>query len=410
MRTSFLGQGFEDQSSNAVGNHLMEYLGLNCFHSFTGISAFASESGVYGLTRYLNAAQHNFSHVNLIVGVDLEGTSIEALEEILALNINSYIFYQKEQPVFHPKIYLFEGANDFKIIIGSSNLTRNGLFINVESSILFEFDSTDSDGLAFLSTIKDYYRSLFDFSDPNLFRISASIISDFYADGIIPDETTRRNNYHKKAIAFALPPSTIPNALAIQNRTTARVPSTFPSKPRNSGTITGLAPAPSTTVPIPTFPPVIGPPAVLLPPVRTLVWQKLALSQSDAQSVPSGTNGTGNLKLSQAGFMVEGELIDYNTYFRDHVFQHLPWASTKPSNTSYQETICNFDVTILGISYGSQPIKLSHNPARISNQKNVSSWLHWGNNLRIALQRTNVTGRTLNLYQIGSNEFSIEII
>src|SRR5690606_14642815 len=125
----------EAKSISAVGNHLMRFLGQKGFDSFTGISAFASESGVYGLSNYLNIAQNNFKDLNLIVGVDLDGTSKEALEEILALNINSYIFYQKEQPVFHPKIYLFEGVKEFKIIIGSSNLTRGGLFTNVESSM-----------------------------------------------------------------------------------------------------------------------------------------------------------------------------------------------------------------------------------------------------------------------------------
>ena len=92
MKISFLGQGFEDKSVDAVGKHLMNFLAQNDFHSFTGISAFASESGVYGLAHYLNSARSNFKNLTLIVGVDLEGTSKEALEEILAININGYIF------------------------------------------------------------------------------------------------------------------------------------------------------------------------------------------------------------------------------------------------------------------------------------------------------------------------------
>jgi len=129
----------------------MIFLGQKKFNSFTGISAFASESGIYGLSGHLNSAKKNFKNLNLIIGVDLEGTSKEALEEILALNINSYIFYQLEPPVFHPKIYLFEGDKEVKLILGSSNLTRGGLFTNVESSMLIEFDSKDKEGLAFLS-------------------------------------------------------------------------------------------------------------------------------------------------------------------------------------------------------------------------------------------------------------------
>ncbi len=398
MKISFLGQGFEDKSVEAVGNHLMTLLSQKNFHSFTGISAFASESGVYGLSHYLNIAKNNFQNLNLIVGVDLEGTSKEALEEILSLNINSYIFYQKERPIFHPKIYLFEGEKDFKLIIGSSNLTHGGLFTNVESSMLIEFNSTDRDGLALLSELKRYYGSLFDFSDSNLFKISASLIADFYSDGIIPDEVTRRNNFHKKAILA----NTVAKKVVVSKRVIAKVPSAFPKKPKKA--------KPTTTV----IPQTIINQPVILSTTQTqpklLVWQKLSLSQSDAQFVPAGTNGTGNLKLSQARFKLNNLLINHNTYFRNQVFQHLSWARTKPTSTTYEETICNFDITILGTSYGVQPIKLSHDPIRISNQANTPSWLHWGNTLMSILQQNNITGHTLNLYQLGNQSFSIEII
>ena len=139
------------------------------------------------------------------------------------------------------------------------------------------------------------------------------------------------------------------------------------------------------------------------------MWQKLSLSRSDAQFVPTGTNGTGNLKLSQAGFRRNGLLINHNTYFRNQVFQNLSWAKTKPTSTTYEETICNFDITIMGTSYGIQPIKLSYDPIRISNQANTPSWLHWGNTIMTLLQQTNVTGRTLNLYQTGQ-DFAIDIV
>ncbi|SEW24705.1 PLD-like domain-containing protein [Chitinophaga sp. YR573] len=404
MKISFLGQGFEDKSVNAVGNHLVNFLSLTGFDSFTGISAFASESGVYGLSGFLNAAKNNFKHLNLIVGVDLEGTSKEALEEILALNINSYVFYQQEQPVFHPKIFLIEGAKETKIIIGSSNLTRGGLFTNVESSMLIEFDLNDKEGLALLSELKSYYQSLFDFSDPNLLKVSTSIIAELFSKGIIPDETTRRSNYAKRLTGTSSGSSASTSTVIIQKRATAKVPSTFPSKPKTAGSSN------ATTSPQTIAQSTITPPIINQAQQRVLVWQKLSLSRSDAQSVPTGTNGTGNLKLSQASFRLNGVLINHNTYFRNQVFQHLGWARTKPTSTTYEETICNFDVTILGTSHGLQPIKLSYDPIRISNQANTPSWLHWGNVLMSILQQTNVTGRTLNLYQLGNQSFSIEIV
>lgn len=151
MKITLLGQGFEPESINAVGKHLIELFSMKVFHTFTGISAFASEAGIIGLSEHINKAKANFKNLNLIVGIDEEGTSKEALIEILNLNINSYIFYQEEPPIFHPKIYLFEGDTITKLIIGSSNLTARGLYGNVESSLLVEFTQKDAQGIQLIA-------------------------------------------------------------------------------------------------------------------------------------------------------------------------------------------------------------------------------------------------------------------
>src|SRR5690606_17880617 len=108
MKVTFLGQGFLADTDNAVGTLIEKLFSENVYHTFTGITAFASEAGVYGLSNSI-ADSLSLKNVNLIVGIDQEGTPKDALEELLKLNVNSYIFYQKEAPIFHPKIYLFEG-------------------------------------------------------------------------------------------------------------------------------------------------------------------------------------------------------------------------------------------------------------------------------------------------------------
>ena len=106
MKIQFLGQGYNKDTHLPVGQYLINSLTSGKYTSFTGISAFASSSAVAILADYI--LNSKLESVNLIVGIDQEGTPKEALEEILKLNVNSYIFYQKESPIFHPKIYLFE--------------------------------------------------------------------------------------------------------------------------------------------------------------------------------------------------------------------------------------------------------------------------------------------------------------
>lgn len=146
-----------------------------------------------------------------------------------------------------------------------------------------------------------------------------------------------------------------------------------------------------------------------VPQPRFLVWQKLSLSKSDAQDVPAGTAITANLKLSQARFRINHIIIDQKTYFRNQVFNNLSWIQTKPNNNSYEESHCPFDITILGNPIGIYTLKLSHDPVRIAGQGNTPTWLHWGNTVLPFLQQTNITNRTLNLYQAGQS-FFIDIV
>jgi HKD family nuclease len=389
MTVKFLGQGFEATSSNAVGNYLISSLNQSNFHSFTGISAFASEAGVFGLTKHILNAKRNFQapkRIVFVVGIDQQGTSQEALVEIKNLNVESYIFYQSEAPIFHPKIYLFEGDRDTRLILGSSNLTGTGLFINVEGSLLIEFNNSDTEGTRLLNELKTYYQALFNLTDPNLFRISDPVIADFVARGIVPDETMRRRMYNFKTDDPAQQPGQQGGSSTIPGRRTAAFPSSFPRKRRTAAAA----------------------PVVAVVPNKVLVWQKLRLSQSDAQNVPAGTAVTGNLKLSQARFKVNNVVIDQTTYFRNNIFRNLTWANTKPNNNSYEEALCPFDITLPGNAIGVHTLKLSHDPVRIAGQGNTPTWLHWGNDLMLLLQQNNITGKTLSLYTDGHN-FFIEI-
>jgi len=394
MKISFLGQGIEPTSKNAVGNLLVKYLKEKKFNSFTGFSAFASEAGIYGLSGHINSAKKNFKNLTIIVGIDQGGTSKEALEEILSLNIESYIFYQKENPIFHPKFYLFEGTNDVKIILGSSNLTGTGLFTNIESSLLVEFNKTDKDGLALLSELKTYYKSLLNYTDPNIFKIDNKVINNFFLDGIVPDEATRKRNYSKGTSTST---GKKVNKSKVPKRSVPKVPSSiFPSKSKKS--------KPATVVPVAATVPVTT--AITS---KNLVWKKLKLSNSDAQDVPAGTAITGNLKLAQARFKLGTTVIDQKTYFRNQVFNKLNWVKTKPHSATYEETFGVFDILISGKPIGKFTLKLSHDSSRVAGQGNTPTWLHWGRTVIPVLQKNSLSGKTLNLYEV-NNDFLIEIV
>ena len=230
MELNFLGQGFEDVSDDSVGNQLMKYLSHKDYHTFTAFSAFTSLAAIEGLQKFITNAPKNYTSFNFILGINQRGTSKETLEALLKLQVKSFVFYHNPNLIFHPKIYLFEGNNISKVIIGSSNLTNNGLFANIESSVLVTLQQDDKNDVAFLNRLKTYYKGIFKEDDPNLKPITKQLIESLVDDGIIPTEKERKaeflknkNKSKKKTKSNIFPPRKSPKIPNEFKRTTSSV-------------------------------------------------------------------------------------------------------------------------------------------------------------------------------------------
>lgn len=387
MTIKFLGQGYEIESKNAVGNYLVELLSQKHFHSFTAIAAFASEAAISGLASHIEKAKDNFKHINIIVGIDQEGTSKEALYEIENLSVNAYIFYQKESPIFHPKIYLFEGDNETKIIVGSSNLTGRGLFINVESSLLVEFSEGDKEGETFLSELKEYYKGLFAFSDANLFKITKETVQAFIDEGIVPNEIVRRQ-LHGKHLKGDIK-SSQPN-LKIPKRKTASIPKSFKVSRKAVSKTEVLSPKEITEQ-------------------QNLMWESGPLKERDL-NIPKGsnTNPTGSMLFKKG--LTEG--IDQRHYFRDIVFASLNWVfDTRKGSTHLEKAAALFRIIIFGKDYGTFALTITHNPrtdTRSYEQNNGMTSLSWGD-AKSLIANDKLIGKNAKLYGNNTNEFSLII-
>ena len=83
---------------------------------------------------------------------------------------------------------MFEGKDKNRIIVGSSNFTNNGLFNNVEASILLDFTSQDKSGLKVLNQLKNYFSPLLDYTEPNLNNVNQEYINELYEKGLLSNE------------------------------------------------------------------------------------------------------------------------------------------------------------------------------------------------------------------------------
>lgn len=388
MNISFLGQGFSAVSKNAVGNKLVENLAKTDYHTFTGITAFTSLSGINGLNKHINGAPHLKAKA-IITGIDQKGTSKEALQALLNSGIPSYIFYQPAWSIFHPKMYLFEGDKTCSLILGSSNLTAQGLFANVEGSFLVEVDNSQPAELAIINELKTYFKGLFDFSDPNLKPLTQRLIIDLVSAGIVPTEAQRKAIQDKQPTAA---------------RRSTKLASLFPKR-----TITAVpADFKSNRVPKPVVP------IVRRKKLRTavvpgnLAWIRRKLPASSVQLSPGG-NPTGGLRLVQDHFSIAGQIIDQTTYFRNIVFSKGNWTTIK-TTPLVEVTKANFDVTIKGIFIGNYDLEVRHKPSGDAGQNNYTTSISWGD-LSDQIKQSKLTNAQLELYypQAGGNTYSIII-
>lgn len=360
MKIKFLGQGFLPDANSPVGEYLMRFLAADEFHTFIGFSAFASEAGILGLSNHFQKAKQNYEKINLVVGVDQKGTSKEALKAILDLDINAAVFYQPAFPIFHPKIYLFEGELRTELIIGSSNLTMQGLFVNVEASLLVSIDNESEEDCRILDELKAYFKGVFDQSDPNLQPLTNELIEELVATGVVPTETERTLKHDKveakeKETTWALIARLFPR------RAIAKVSKEF-KRVRKASMV-----EPVTELPEPAKPHTLG----------ELVWAKYNLPKSDVQ-IPQDerTNPTGGLRLTQAKYLIDGKEIDDTTYFRK-LFADFKWMDAG-KKTFVEIAIVPFEITIRGEYIGKFNLAVRHKPSGDAGQNNYTTSISWG--------------------------------
>lgn len=192
MQLNFIGHGLDPTNENTVGNILATSFQENKFDTFFGFVAFASISGVRKLLPFINEVKPTYKELTFFIGVDENATSKEALEQLIANEIETYIFHTQSAMIYHPKVFLFEGKNWTRLIIGSTNLTHSGLFVNVEAAMSMDFRPTDPQGKKITNQLKNYFASLLDKTDKNLERLTASLLGTLCKQGLVVDEIRTR--------------------------------------------------------------------------------------------------------------------------------------------------------------------------------------------------------------------------
>jgi HKD family nuclease len=109
------------------------------------LSAFVSAGAVEVFEPFFDRFLSSSNRIEMIVGLDLNGTDTNALRRLLSLSnayhsqvdVRVWTAAQKSS-LFHPKLYICTTADSMSAIVGSANFTRSGICNNLESVFAIE--------------------------------------------------------------------------------------------------------------------------------------------------------------------------------------------------------------------------------------------------------------------------------
>lgn len=225
MDTIIIGQGYNLDKDTSVAKELIELFNSQRYSSFTCLVAFASYGGVSALTPYIQRAKESGVSIRIILGIDQKGTSKDALEEVLSWGVDARVYHTRAFNIFHPKVYLFENADIFTLIVGSNNLTEMGLVKNVECSLLVRDIKSNPVHRGFY----EYWKGILDGSEDNLYPITKKLISDLVESGVVTSEYDRKCRYDNGRDE---PLSSSSKKIAFKNCLIQKLPAGFKPKKR----------------------------------------------------------------------------------------------------------------------------------------------------------------------------------
>ncbi|MFV0225494.1 phospholipase D family protein [Empedobacter falsenii] len=395
MKVEILNQGFNLELDKPVGNKVIELIETREIKKITILTAFSSSSIIDKICKYLEIKNIQIDTFRVVTGIDQKGTSKDALKSLLEQElITPRVFYSTSNNIFHPKIYLFENETTTFLIIGSSNFTQQGLFVNIESSVFLEIENTSGD-YKIIEDLCNYYTILRSDEDENLYILNDDLIDLLDTKGLLPNKIDvykdiKKNILEKNSVSSNFKKRELPKLPNFLLNLVKKVKRSSSEK----------------KIVVQEDKPVYVDSSS-----NRIIWISSSLTERDL-NVPKGqnTNVTGEINIDRGGM---DKSIDFRHYYRENSFDKLEWKnSLKKRFEHLEEAFANFTILIDGENKGTYNLKLSHNPKTDTTsylQKNAMTKLKWGDAKSI-IANPLLLGKIMSIYSTAEyNKFIIEI-
>jgi hypothetical protein len=426
---SFHGQPFG--KARPAGSILRAMLDDDELSTIAIVVAWVRFRGLLRLKPSFEAFRKRGGRLRVVLGVDEGGATRPGLLGAMRLANEAYVFKDACGGTFHPKVYLGEGAHKAELLVGSTNLTPGGLYVNVEASTLTVFDLPAEDKHPALGDARLFIAGLIDDREACR-RLTRKTVDELCADKRYRIALNERPRSRARGRPRGADRADIDETAAgagtdepgplfsPSRRRRTRIPSLTqadrdelaalelddpqePGPPGAAGSPEGGVP-PSAPVssgsPVPSS--ALAPPGA---PSVTDVWTK-KMNRSDAQQVSERSNPTGLLRLTK-----EDHDVDPQTWFRRTFFRApVKWKrTTDRRNNRVEQADVKFDVRIEGVDLGKFKLKVDYGIHREAKQKNIPTVIHWGPDLAKALRKRDRSGRMLTLERLDGGSYRLSI-
>lgn len=171
-----------------IGDFLNKTIADEQDRDFRFAVAYMRLSGLDRLGAALDTLLNRGGHVAGAIGLDDEITSIEALESLSQISSDSTLFYTVSDFIYHPKLYLMSGEKRATAIVGSANLTRDGLFRNVEFATAVHLDLEVIQDREIFKQYDKFMNELLDTTHPNVQPVDEHILRTLAQANVIKSE------------------------------------------------------------------------------------------------------------------------------------------------------------------------------------------------------------------------------
>lgn len=207
-----------------IGDFLNRFIAADKSQGFKFAVAFARLSGLNRLSVSIESLVNRGGQVAGAIGIDNGVTSIEFLRTLQEIAPSSTIFYTTSGYIYHPKLYLVTGEKSATAIVGSANLTRDGLFRNVELATAVYLDFESSVDYQVYQRYDTFVNELLNISNPNVQPITDHVLEILIQRGLIKSEAqssepgpslrrpSQRHSQSSQELDVLFPPLRVPVA------------------------------------------------------------------------------------------------------------------------------------------------------------------------------------------------------